>query len=535
MGKKIEFSIYTKALLNTLSEIEKKNKPPSSEIPKIKVSQTVSFFAFIYEKIRNAVEFREEHLIRRAAIERILKRRLMLNPQGKGEGENLIRELLWARYLPNETLTESDVIKVQHILDKYLLLQKLTITGRSLEERKYLSEFILHLLSCEIEEQLNWVNSKINSAFLHFFYQVLKEKIFLKEVSSQLKDSYFYVACESGFAKNDLAYIRFHLFSLLYKPLKEFKKEEIEKLAVNFLQISKKIDSLIDNPFSEHLKRFVRRQVPPFLILFTIIRRYFSKIEKILSDEEELSKEVDLICREKYQEIGKRLRQAGIRSVIYIFLTKMIFALILEYPLSLYFYNEVDYQSLAINSLFPPFLMGLIVSFFQVPSEKNTKKIYQRIVEIINKEPTFETEKVTIRKNPQLKRPILLFGFTIFYSLTFAITFSLIYLVLDALGFNLISKLIFVFFVSMITFFGYRVRQISKEYTLEEKESILSPIFDFFFVPILSVGKFLSSEIAKLNIFIILFDFLIEAPFKLMFEIVEEWINFVRARKEEIV
>jgi hypothetical protein len=54
-------------------------------------------------------------------------------------------------------------------------------------------------------------------------------------------------------------------------------------------------------------------------------------------------------------------------------------------------------------------------------------------------------------------------------------------------------------------------------------------------MPILSIGKFLSQEIARLNFFIFIFDFLIEAPFKFIFEIIEEWISFVRKRKEEII
>lgn len=535
MGKKIEHSVYTHALLNTLKYIQNQKKIIPPEIPKIKVSQTVSFFAFLYEKIRNAVEFREDHLIKRAAIERILKRRLALNPDGKGEGENLIRELLWARYLPNETLTEQEIYSIQNLIDKYLYLKKMLIEGRSPEKRLLYYEFVFDLMTCEIEEKLSEIQTQIKSAFLYFFYQVLKDKIFLKNIKEELKNSYFYVACESAYAKSDKSYIRYHLFKLFFKPIGDLSIKEIENCVPKFPEIITQIDKIINNPFTDKLNKFVRKQVPPFLILFTLIRRYPNEIEKILSDEEELWKKVDLICREKYQETGRKIRQAAIRSVIYVFLTKMLFALILEYPLSLYFYNYVDFQSLAINSIFPPFLMALIVSFFRVPTERNTKKIYERIVNIINKESSFEKEKVLISQKPKTKRPILLLGFTIFYSLTFAVTFSLIYIILDYLNFNLISKLIFIFFVSVISFFGYRVRQISKEYTLEEKESIFSPVIDFFFVPILSVGKFLSNEIAKLNVFILIFDFFIEAPFKLIFEIIEEWINFVRARKEEIV
>src|SRR5437763_7273075 len=114
----ISLSKSTKALLQELQKIKPKAKV--DENSKITVSQTVSFFALVYERIRNAVEYREAHLMRRAAIERILRRRLSMNPSGENEGENLLRELLWARYFDNESLGEADVDHVQRILNTYL-------------------------------------------------------------------------------------------------------------------------------------------------------------------------------------------------------------------------------------------------------------------------------------------------------------------------------------------------------------------------------------------------------------------------------
>ena len=67
-------SVYTKALIENFNKIRDRKIPSESE--RISVSPTVSLFAIAYEKLRNVVEYREAHLIRRAAIERILKRRL---------------------------------------------------------------------------------------------------------------------------------------------------------------------------------------------------------------------------------------------------------------------------------------------------------------------------------------------------------------------------------------------------------------------------------------------------------------------------
>ncbi len=58
---------------------------------------------------------------------------------------------------------------------------------------------------------------------------------------------------------------------------------------------------------------------------------------------------------------------------------------------------------------------------------------------------------------------------------------------------------------------------------------------DFFLMPVLQAGQFLSREIARLNIFIFIFDFILEAPLKVIFEVVEEWIRFIRVKKDEII
>src|SRR5438477_170566 len=63
-----KLSPFVNALINVFEEA----RPSYHEGSKYQVSRTVSLLAALYEKARNAVEFRAEHLIRRASIERIL-------------------------------------------------------------------------------------------------------------------------------------------------------------------------------------------------------------------------------------------------------------------------------------------------------------------------------------------------------------------------------------------------------------------------------------------------------------------------------
>lgn len=526
-------SDFTKALIHNLKLLKKRSRV--EELSKISVSKTVSFFALVYEKVRNAVEYRDEHLIRRAAIERILKRRLLLNPEGKGEAENVVRELLWARYFSENYLSVNDIDTVQSLIDKYVQIRNKLTVGQINEKKIYYSQFLLDILTSEIEETLDSFHSKKTSLFTSYIYQILRQKIKIENVKDDQKDAFVYVAIEKAFAKSDNAYLRYHLFTLLNNSLTELNTHELDQFITKIPLVFEKIDSIINNQSADKLSKYVKGQIPPFSILFSVIEKNFDNLEKTLMNKDILWTQVDQVCREKYQLTGSRLRNLAIRSIIYIFLTKMVFALILEYPLSLYFYNEVNYTSIAINSIFPPLLMFFIVSFVKVPGSENTKRIFDRIIDILDADTTFESSLAYVLKKARVRKPILIFGFTVFYSVTFVVTFILIYEVLTLLNFNAISQIIFIFFVSVVSFFGYRVRQIAKEYQLKEKEGFFTPFVDFFFMPILALGKFFSTEIARLNFFIVILDFLIEAPFKLIFEIVEEWITFVRARKDEIV
>jgi len=531
--KPIIFSKFTEALLTSLHTLKHRTSP--DDLSKLTVSQTVSFFGILYERVRNAIEYREDHLIRRAAIERILRRRFSLNPEGKGEGENLLRELLWARYFNNGSLGGEDIINIQQIIDKYLLIKKQIVVGRNIETQRYLAEFIFQMLTAEIEENLSPEKTGREANFTFFIYQVLRGKIKIEGLTEEQKDTFFLAAIEKAYRRTDKPFQRYHFFITFYQPINKYTVEELKTLALKIPDIFKKIDEMITSPYVDKLLRYTKKQLPSFLILFDIVKTKFGEIGTILSNPTKLWNEVELTCRKKYQAVATRMRVLGVRSFIYIFLTKMLFALILEYPLSLYIYGEINTVSIIINSIFPPVLMLLIISFFKLPGEDNTQRIYKRIIDIIDKDKSFETKVAFMPKKSQSKRPILIFGFTIFYSLTFIVTLAIIYELLSLLKFNLISQLIFIFFVSVVTFFSYRIKQIVSEYRLEEKESVFAPIVDFFFMPVLSLGKFFSSELARLNFFIVIFDFLIEAPFKFIFEIVEEWISFVRKRKEEII
>src|SRR3989338_10379503 len=82
--------------------------------PLIHSRETISFVAFAYERLRNFVDYQEEHLLRRRAITRSLTRRLIFVQPTPEMALGLVMELIRSRYLRNNAIPQekiNDVIK----------------------------------------------------------------------------------------------------------------------------------------------------------------------------------------------------------------------------------------------------------------------------------------------------------------------------------------------------------------------------------------------------------------------------------------
>ena len=87
----------------------------------------------------------------------------------------------------------------------------------------------------------------------------------------------------------------------------------------------------------------------------------------------------------------------------------------------------------------------------------------------------------------------------------------------------------------MVSFFGLRVRQLAKDLVvLDRRDNLLSVAIDFFAIPIVRAGRWLSVNFSKINVFVFVLDIIIEAPFKLIIDVFEDWFAYMREKREEI-
>ena len=499
---------------------------------KIVISRTVSAMAVLYERIRVAMEYKEEHILRRSAIERIIKRRLMLNENGRNVSEHLLKELLWAQYIPENSISIKMISVVQKTIDKYIFLRNEIGRRRKSTLKGTIHEWLISTCAAEIEEKL--VPDTKREAFINFIFQYYRDKVFLKDEDDETKEIQVYIAVHRAFAKSDNDLIRYELLKLSYPDLlKKTWMDLNDETSAIYTQLTD-INTHLSHEIGSKMTRAIKKEIAPFLIMQDIYESKPDEFVSILEDEKQLEHHVDVICKKRYEEIGKKLARAGVRSVIYIFLTKMVFAIGLEYPFDKYIVGEFNYIALGINTLFPPILMAMALAGNSPPGQDNTKRVIARIKEIVYQESTGDQRISLTLKTPKMN-PVLSIAFSILYVVAFLLVFGSIVWLLTLLKFNLASMAIFIFFVTVVVFFAYRVRQLGREYILRRRESLLSPIVNFFLLPILNVGKWLSNEVAKINVLIAFFDFVIEAPFKAIFGIFEEWFSFMRSKKEEII
>ncbi|MDF1497525.1 MAG: hypothetical protein P1P90_05715 [Patescibacteria group bacterium] len=519
---------YSRQYIQQIQEIFSKVSQKSYQSDEnITVHAAVGRFAFIYEKIRNAVDYKDEHLIRKAAILRMLKRLLLLERDPRIIAERLIREMIGARYLPNGVMPQTCIDDVSWRIYKLQLIQNVKAGSES-----HL-DWVRGMVAVEIEDLL--VDAVKEKALVSFLYDRVHDSIKVSggQIDPAEVQLQTYLACFRTVIKADDEILG-------YKMLRAFLPEWLtpqnwmddpRPIAERLVAVERRIKLQLRHPLSLKFQRVIK----PWAVAINMMSSAFDKkpeeVNALLQDPEALKRAVSLVAEERYTKTKAKVRRATIRAMIYLFLTKMIMALILEAPAELFLYSELHYKPLAINLLFPAVLMFIVGLFIRVPGPENTSRIRSAIDELLNE----GMPELRVISAPAKRTATAKLMLTLVYMLTFVVSFGLVSLLLDYISFTWISTLIFLFFLSVVSFFAFRIRLNAREYfVIDDKVTLRHSIVDFFSIPILSAGRWLSLSISRINIFLFFFDFIFEAPYKIFLSLLEEWFAFAKEKKDEL-
>jgi hypothetical protein len=276
----------------------------------------------------------------------------------------------------------------------------------------------------------------------------------------------------------------------------------------------------------------VKKYYPVFIFFKNVVAENPTRYEIIFQQPNKLEAEINYFTEESYIKTKSNLTRGIFRAILFILLTKMVLAFIFELPYDVYILGKINYLPLLINLIFPPLLMFVSASLIRVPGKKNTEKLVAIIKDIVYKGRDETSNKILYSSRSLGLNAVL----SLFYGLTFVVSFTIVIWVLIKLDFNVVSSLLFFFFLSIVSFFAFRLRQSTRELVvIEEREGWGATIIDFFLLPFLTIGHWISVKFDQVNVFLFIFDFIIEAPFKTVLEVIESWFAFIKEKKDEMM
>jgi hypothetical protein len=198
------------------------------------------------------------------------------------------------------------------------------------------------------------------------------------------------------------------------------------------------------------------------------------------------------------------------------------------------FLGSITWSSIILNTILPPLIMVGVGIGIKTPSEQNSHFIFNDIQKILFEEKPLIAPTLSLKLKADGTKNVKDYIFSMFWLFSIVLAFGIIWWFLGILHFNILSKGVFLFFIAIISFLSYRIYQIASSYTVVKRQNILTPLFDFFFVPVIRVGQRLTEGITQISFILLIIDFIIEAPFKGLIGFFEQWFLFVATKREEM-
>lgn len=508
--------------VKNLLDLLGKKEPTLKSDELIQVSTATKRVAFAYERFRNTLEPDEEDILRRKAIYRMLERRLFEDRPTVAIATALLQELIRANYIKPAPKELAERLG--------LLLKKARQITTELELPA--KEWWMHLVTVAIDREL--FHREQQEMLVHLMYHDTFQRT---EWARQLlaeeeRPVQLYLGCHRAlFASddNELMYHYFvHQFPVWSKP--QLTSGELSELTNTLPDFYDKIQKAVGHPVRDRLTRLLRPVAVPYLIVREMIAQ---RGPDALTSEEQLEDSVRDAVGARIQHTRSRMSRRAWHSILFLFCTKTIIAALLELPYELLVLGEVHSLALASNIAFHPVLLFVLATFARVPGTANTDRVVEQVKKIVTGEGELPT---VVMSSPRHYGAVTWSLFAIVYVILFMFIFWGLFTVLEKLNFSLLAMFLFIVFLGLVSFLSTRIRRSADELRIiPRREGAIGAIVSFLSLPILEFGRWLAQNIRQINVVLFLMDRVLEAPFKFLIDIAEEWFTFVRDRREEII
>ncbi len=487
--------------------------------PMIDVPHTGTALSSAYEQLRNAAEYAEEHLLLQRAIKRFCKRKLFLSKYKAHDiGTELVVELVQAGYLHGGSFGHTTANSLERLVERYL-----TAFGHLRQARvprDLAMDWTLALISCQAENMLNPHHSQqalVFFAYQHYLQAIPRDRFEDEPEAAANYEFCLYIAVHQALLKSDIDTVRHELIELYQQT-----PEDI----AGFKHLNQQVNHHFTSPLTQQLKRVISRNGAPLRVLKSMIHDRPETAELLIDKDRFMDAYSWHITRE-YSQVSQRLSRGIRKSIIFLLISKAIVGIAIEVPYDLLAHGRVAIAPLAVNLLFPVLYMMSLSPTLRPPAPSGAQPLRAYVDQLLFG-PADLSIHVPARRVSRLRTKFV-------YFLMFFVPLIITVFILQKIGFNTVQMIIFFIFFSTASFLGFRLSSHVRELELKiRRTGLLASFRDFFYLPFIMVGQWLSRKYGSINAVARILDVTIELPLKAVLRLLRQWIRFINDKHEQL-
>ena len=514
---------------------------------KIHVDELASGVAKFYEKVRKVIDWNDDNVLRRNAIERILKRKLfpkLVSGTFKEDysyelAKTVTEELIRGGHLANHQIPKSRIDSVSNVLKKYLYTLNYTVKYYGITDLKkgnMLITFLIEIAACEIEEVL--VRPVKEYGIIEAMARIMNERIKVipeDTVDPETKLDLLRVSVQRKLYHLDRNYIVYMYLRRKYPNWRNFSREELEWFAQNIASIKETSEEYINSKIGKKFDEVIVQYSTVFVLFDDALESLRDNPETMvsaISDKNLLLSIMQKKYNDRRSTLKTRLKNSAIFSTLSVILTNFVTFFLIEVPLARLFYEGFNVVATLIDFILPACVMFLLIAFIKPPEEENAQRVLKAGERLLFEgSGNYEAIEVDMEEKGSVFSKLFVNGF---FAFSTVILFAFVGFVFYIGQLPMTSVVYDTFTMAMTFYAALEVRRKSKELYVEEKRTFKDFMFDAFTVPLAKVGGFLSSKWREYNVAAIFTNYLVEVPFTAMLNFIELWGNFLKDRKSEL-
>lgn len=484
--------------------------------PKVHVVGAGGTVTAVYEQLRNAAEYTEEHLLLQRAIGRFYRRLFLTRDarQVETSGDELIVELTLAGYLKNDTVSTTIPQQISALAVEYF------DAAQAIPAGGHHDAWTVNVLAVGIEALLS--DHSAQDALTTFAHQHFARSIDTNKLFGEKPQDFevaLLVAIHRALLHSDTATIRATL-------LKRYGMNPAKNLEY-YKATNANIDTLLSSHVVEKLFRVVNRQGAPFRVLHRMIDDQPNTAD-FLPTRDKFLRAFETQINQEYERIGKRINRGIVKSVFFLIITKFLVGIAIEVPYDYLIHGSILWLPLIINLLFPPIYMILLRGTLMIPGSANTTALIDQMDNFL-----YGNEAgVTLARRTSRSFG---FAYNVAYAMFFLLVFGGVALLLVNLGFTALHLFIFFVFLSTASFLGFRLSGMVRELeVVDSHQGGIIVVRDFLYMPFVVVGRWISEKYSRMNVVAMFLDMVIELPLKTVLRLVRQWSAFISSKKDEL-